>query len=266
MLPGAATPSDIGDGALTLYNLGATYDLSDELQLYGGFSQGAEITELGRAAREIDDPGRITPEPATSDQWELGIRGSSGTVDFSAVAFYSKSRRASLLQNDPSCAGQPFCPLIPLRAEQKFRGVEGTLDWSPSESLAIGALLTYQRGEIFDEDLSDFIDYSTDVLSPFRVTGYFELSIGDDWRSRLQATWFDEADYYTPGEEDLGFVNTDSVFLADLISSYELGRGALTLSVSNLLDKTYVNVTNQGSLFRYRAEGRRLTLGYQLHL
>lgn len=102
------------------------------------------------------------------------------------------------------------------------------------------------------------------MLSPLRLTGYLEFSPWPEWRNRLQATYFGEADYYTPAEEDLGFANTDSVFLADFVSSFELGPGEVTLSVSNLFDRTYVNVTNQGSFFYYRAEGRDITLGYRV--
>ncbi|MEX2122618.1 MAG: TonB-dependent receptor [Woeseia sp.] len=265
LLPGAAVPGDIDDSDLTLYNVGLVFDLAPEVQIYGGFSQGAELSELGRAARGINDPGRISPEPATSDQLEIGTRGRSASLDWSAAAFYSESDRASLLQNDPSCAGEPFCPLIPLRAAQEFWGIEATADWNANERLTLGGLVTYQRGEIFDEDLGRFVEYSTDVLSPLRITGYVEYAPLPEWRNRLQATYFGEADYYTPAEEDLGFVNTDSVFLADLVSSYELGPGEITLSISNLFDKTYVNVTNQGSLFYYRAEGRDITLGYRVH-
>lgn len=261
----ASVPGDFEDDSLNLANLGFVYDLSDGMQLYGGISQGAEITELGRAARGINDPGRISPEPATSDQYEIGLRNQADEVEFSLAAFYSKSDKAALLQDDPSCAGEPFCPLIPLRAPQRFKGIEATVDWYASEIWTTGALLTYQRGEIYDETLGRYIDYSSERLSPTRVTLYVEFEPSESWRNRIQGNYFGEADYYSPGEEALGYVNTDSVFLMDFSSGYTLGEGEITLSLSNLLDEEYVNVRNQafGNFAYYQEEGRRLTLGYR---
>jgi iron complex outermembrane recepter protein len=271
-LPDVATPGDIGESDLWLFNLGATFDVTPGFQVYGGFSQGAELTELGRAARGILDPSLISPEPATSDQYEIGFRGASGQWAYTAAAFYSESDSASELQADPSCGGPgEFCPLIPLRAPQRFHGIEATLEWTLNERLTIGGLLTYQRGEIFSEDFGDYIEYSTDVVSPFRVTGYVEFEILPMWRNRVQATYFGEADYFTPAELDFGRVNTESAFVVDLMSSYPLGPGTVSLGISNLLNNEYVNVTNQGNgtlfnVFYYREEGRRLSLTYRVRI
>ena len=266
-LPRPATPGDFGKSDLWLANLGAVYDLAEGLQLYGGFSQGAELSQLGRAARGVRDPSTITPEPATSDQVELGLRGAAGPVELSLAGFYSESDRASLLQSDPSCAGQSFCPLIPLRSPQKFRGLEGTLDWAVADAAAAGLLVTWQRGEVFDAASGRYIDYSTDTVSPFRVTGYGEVEPAEGWRVRLQASWIGAADYFSPAEQALGRVSTDSVFLADLTASAEIGPGEAVLGISNLLDRRYVNVTLQGGGFvETLEEGRRLSLGYRVRL
>jgi len=263
-LPRPATPGDLGESELSLFNVGAIYDLTDGLQLYGGFSQGAELSQLGRAARGISDPGTITPEPATSDQYELGLRGSLGPLALSVAAFYSESDKASLLQGDPSCAGQAFCPLIPLRVPQRFHGVEGTVDWTVRDGLAVGALLTWQKGKVYNEDLGRYIDYSTDQVSPFRVTGHVAVEPVAGLNARLQATYIGAADYFSPGEQALGYINTDAVFLMDLSASYAVGPGEVVASIANLLDRRYVNVALQGGGFAETlAEGRRLTLGYR---
>jgi iron complex outermembrane receptor protein len=157
-----------------------------------------------------------------------------------------------------------------LRAPQRFHGVELTLDWTLDERLRIGGLLTYQRGEIFEQTLGSYIEYSTDVVSPFRVTGYVEVELLPNWRNRVQATYFSEADYFTPAELDFGRVNTESAFVVDLMSNYALGPGILSLGISNVFNDEYVNVTNQAggmfSVFYYREEGRRLSLAYRVRL
>ncbi len=164
-LPLVATPGDTPDFDLTLFNIGAIYNLTETLQLYGGFSQGAEISEFGRAARGASDPDLINLDADASDQYEVGVRGSTGNVAFTAAAFYSHSDKAADLQADPSCAGEPLCPLIPLRFERELYGLELTADWRVNERTALGSLLTYQKGESKEPGMPA-IPFGTDTLSP----------------------------------------------------------------------------------------------------
>lgn len=266
-LPGVAAPGDVPDFDLTLFNLGAVYDLTDRLQLYGGFSQGAEISEFGRAARGTADPSLINLNAAASNQYELGIRGGAGRVDFSTALFYSQSDEAASLTFDPSCAGEPFCPLIPLRLDQEIYGAEATADWWLSDRTVLGAILTYQRGE-FTEEGATPVDFGSDTLSPPRATLYIAFEPIAKWRNRIQGTYFAETDYYSAAQEAAGFRDSEALFLMDLTSSYPLGPGMLSLGISNLLNRKYVNVTNQasGDFFYYLSEGMRATLTYQVRL
>jgi iron complex outermembrane receptor protein len=243
------------------------YDLTEAFQLYASYNQGAELTQLGRAARRSRDPSLISPEPAKSEQYELGARGRLGLVALSVAGFYSYSAAASLVQPDPSCAGQSFCPLIPLRVPQRVWGAEGTLDWSVMPNLDLAAVFTWQRGEIFDEDLDRYVPFGTDIVSPTR------LAIRADWRptDRLslgaQASWSASASFFSPSEQEIGFINTPSLFLADASIGWKVGPGELTAAVSNLFDERYQNITQSAAGFTPSlAEGRRLTLGYRLRL
>lgn len=266
-LPNVATPGDFGKSDLTLFNFGGIFELTPDIQAYAGFSQGAELSSLGRAARGIDDPSRITPEPATSDQYEAGIRGRTGSVRFELAGFYSESESAALLQPDPSCAGDEealLCPLIPLRTPQKFYGVEASADWAINRTLDARAVVTWQRGKAFNEDLGEFVNYSTDIVVPFRVTGALGWRPVQRLRATLQGTYYGAASYFSPGEEEIGFVNTQEQFLLDGSIGYRIGPGEVFVAGSNLLDDEYVNVANQGSgFFYYLAQGRRVTVGYK---
>jgi iron complex outermembrane receptor protein len=155
--------------------------------------------------------------------------------------------------------------LLPLRAAQRFHGVEGTLDWRATERVTTGAIFTLQRGEIYDVDQGRYLDYSAEHVSPLRLTGYLELSPTEKARVRLQGTYYGASDYYSAGDQALGLYNTDSLFLMDASGAYAVGMGEITLSISNLLDKEYVNIANQASydFFYYMEEGRRVSLGYR---
>lgn len=262
-LPGEGTPGDFDDADLLLVNAALIYDLTSRFQLYASFNQGAEITQLGRAARRATDPGLISPEPAKSDQYEIGGRGGIGPVDVTFATFYSESDAASLIQPDPSCAGESFCPLIPLRVPQRVWGVEGTLAWQLDPALEIGSVFTWQEGEIRNEDLGGFVPFGSDTISPMRLTAYAQWEPVERLTLGSQATYIWETDFFSAAEQDFGFIESDSVFLADLSGSYEIGPGAITVGISNVFDKRYENVSlAAGGFVPTLAEGRRLTVGY----
>jgi iron complex outermembrane receptor protein len=264
-LPGTGEPGDFEDESLWLGNFGVVFDMTETLQLFAGYNEGAEITQLGRAARNVTDASLISPEPAKSQQYEAGLRGSHGPVDFSLAGFYSESDAASLVQPDPSCAGQSFCPLIPLRAPQRVHGIEATLDWALHERVRTGLVFTWQRGEIYDEDLGRFIEFGADTVSPTRFTAYLDAALHERVDARLQVTHVAATDFFTPGEQGLGYIDTDAATLVDLSTTLAAGPGELSVGVANLFDAKYYNPTEvAGGFVPLLGEGRRLTLGYRV--
>lgn len=264
-LSGEGTPGNFADASLNLWNLGAIYNLSNTAQIFVSFNQGAEITQLGRAARRAKNPELISPEPAVSEQYELGFRGMWGQVEFTASAFYSESDAASLVQPDPSCAGQSFCPLIPLRVPQRVHGLESTVFWQANTALSMGSTLTWQEGEIFNEEFNRYIPFGADTVSPTRLTGYLDWQINNNLSIAPQFSLMAATNFYSTAEQALGYIETPTVFLADLNLSYALPVGKVSLSLSNLLDRRYVNVsTAAGGFIPMFAEGRRATLGYRV--
>ena len=266
-LSGEGTPGRFAPASLLLANLGVVWSVADTAQLYASFNQGAELTQLGRAARRATDPSLISPEPALSEQFELGARGKAGAFDFTLAGFYSRSDAASLLQPDPSCAGQSFCPLIPLRVPQRVWGVEATGAWKASEQFALGGLFTWQRGEIFDQDLDRYIPFGADTVSPTRLTLYADWQPLETLSGRLQASYVAEANFFSAAEQQLGLVNTPSNFLVDLSAGWQVGPGEVSLGISNLFDRRYEFTTlAAGGFTPALAEGRRVSIGYRLRL
>jgi iron complex outermembrane recepter protein len=264
-LPRPATPGAFGKSSLTLFNAGAIYGITDEIQLYASFSQGAELTQLGRAARGARNPELISPEPAPSDQYEVGFRGKTGSLDFGLAAYYSRSESSSQIQPDPSCAGESFCPLIPLRVPERFRGLEANASWRAADNLTLSGVFTLQRGRVFDESLERFVAYGTDIAVPLRVTARAEWKPIEPLSVNLQVTHYGASSYFSPGEEGIGFVDTDAVTLASAGISYKVGPVDLYVSAANLFNERYVSVANQvqgqGGFTYMEAPGRRVTIG-----
>ncbi|OUR63732.1 hypothetical protein A9Q74_00080 [Colwellia sp. 39_35_sub15_T18] len=265
-IPNAGTPGDFSDSDLILWNAGAVYKLTDLSQLFFGFSQGAEISQIGRATRGVSDPSTISPEPAASDQYEVGVRGVYNGIRFEAAAFYSESERAALLQLDPTCAGEKICTLIPLRAPQEIYGIDGSISWSAADNLDVSALITWQRGSISEEDGSNKLSLASDTVVPLRLTTALDWYPMEKLAVGLQATYYGEGDFFSAEEVNNGAANTDSQFLLNTNVSYQLAGGELYLAISNLLNDEYVNISEQagGDFTYYITEGRRATLGYKI--
>lgn len=264
-LPRAATPGNFAKSSLTLWNIGAVHALTDAVQLYGSFSQGAELTQLGRAARGATNPALISVEPASSDQYEVGLRGKAASVDFGLALYYSRSESSSQIQPDPSCAGESFCPLIPLRVPERFKGLEANASWRVDDTLTLAGVFTLQRGRIFNEDLGRFIAYGTDVAVPLRLTGRAEWRPLEPLGINFQLTHYGASSYFSPSEQTIGFVDTAAVTLASGSISYKVGPVELYAAADNLFNKSYVSVANQvqgqGGFTYMEAAGRRVTLG-----
>lgn len=267
-LPFVSTPGDFEDSSLTLFNAGAVYDLRDTVQIYAGFSQGAELSQLGRAARGQPDPSIISNEPATSDQYEVGLRGSLGDVRLGIAAYYSESDKSAQLQPDPRCADQgptAVCPLIPLRIPERLHGFELDVNWEALDTLSLSGVFTLQRGEVQDQETGEFINFDTNRTVPLRVT------VRGDWRPidplnlGLQVSHYGASSFFTPTQEGIGFIETDDVTLVSASAGYEVGPATIYVAADNLLNESYINPNAEADgpngFFTYEAPGRRLTFG-----
>jgi len=97
---------DIEDFDLTLFNAGLVYSPIEQIDLYATFSQGAEVTQLGRAARDASSADQVDPEPAKSNQYEIGMRGRRRGLELGLAGFYTESDLLSALE----CNGTDPCP------------------------------------------------------------------------------------------------------------------------------------------------------------
>jgi iron complex outermembrane recepter protein len=261
---GYAQPGAIPDFSLTLLNAGVVYDLGPASQVFAGISQGAQITEFGRAARNATDSSLINLKPAKSTQYEIGSRHTINAANWTLAAFYSESDLSTATQVDPNCTVVTGCPLIPLRRPERYWGLEGTLDFRVSERFGFGCVLTYQNGEFEDPDSGRTTRVSGSEISPARVSAYGSWEMLPGLTGRLVGTYVASRSPYEVEDFANGLINTESYYVMDGSLSYEFGPGMLALSGSNLLNEKYVISSNAGNFgfFDIYAEGRRISLTY----
>ena len=176
------------------FNLGATFKLAERLELYGGFSQGFALPDVGAFTRRAGamstaeilhygcflGPGPLPPVPYNCpknlsvsyadigpkaqivNNYELGLRGGSGPFRGSLAGFISTS-------ND----GVNFDPATNRISQQKeiIYGVEFTGNLTVTSNLSVGTVLRYQEGR-YDSDKDGDIDSylpNNRIGAPFRA-------------------------------------------------------------------------------------------------
>lgn len=248
---------DVPDSDLTLFNIGTVYSVNDDIDLFGGFSQGAQLTELGRGAARVTSAAGFDPQAATIDSYEIGVRGRYVRFSFEIAAFYSESELGTTL-----ISIDPTLPLVPIREPKKIWGGEASANYRFTEKVTVGGTLTYQDGTRKVDGQTRRLD--TRSITDTRLTGHVEYRPITDWLVRLQALWNSGRNPH-PGSTAFGEGHVESIFLVDLISTYEVGPGTLFFGVENLFDSEYVSRIGQGdsSDFNwYPEQGTRVSTSY----
>lgn len=251
---------DIDSFDLTLLNVGAVYALERRRELYASFSQGAEVSQLGRTASVAGSADRIDPKPAKSNQYEVGFRQRGDSVDYTLAAYYTESDLMSALD-----CSNPTEPCTPLREPREFWGVEGTLAWRVDSRWTLGGTLSWMDGKRELPDGSKRRIGSAEV-PPLLLAAYVGYAPRDGWTNRLQFDYRAARDVFGDSG-DFGEGRVEDELLVHAMTSVDVGKGQLQLGVRNLFDETYYAVgaeaSNRGWAF-IPEEGRRVSLSYTL--
>jgi iron complex outermembrane receptor protein len=276
-----AFPDAVIGGEVTfddvVFNLGAVYDLSDEVNVFANFSQGFSAPDfrrfLRRLPRDVDTEGtpdvtkvvNIT-EPVIVDNYEIGIRGNWNSFQTSLTGFFTYSELGlfpSTLEDGTVAA---------VRSPTRTYGIEATADYQASEQWELGSTFTWTEGDSSPEDVDGFVPLSTQNIQPIKLSFYVENQTTSNWSNRLQVL--------IVSDRDRAFEETDAegnpidpfpiegYTTVDWVSNLQLGNGTLSLAVQNLFDNQYFPIdsqfkdTNRNSE-RAAALGRTVSLQYQ---
>lgn len=260
-LTGVAVSGGKLDYAATPINIGGTYQLSAKLQVFGGFSQGFSVPDIGSPLRNarFSTIEALKPKAAMVDNYEIGLRGRWAHIRFTAAYFQSRSKLGADFVINPA---QPTEALI-LREKERIEGVELTLDGDFGPDTRWGASFSWSEGKR-DANADGKVDtpLTGRRISPEQFNAYLEHDITPDWLVRVQLAYtgarnkFPSAaigDFYTGKVEPTTRI--------DAMTKFDLGKADVAVGVSNLLNSDDFPVTSQmlNRNERYsRAEGRTL--------
>lgn len=253
---------DIGSFNLSLFNGGITIFAHEHLELFGSISQGSEITQLGRAARRAVSADLIDPQPAKSNQYEMGLRSEWENFDFNLSTFLTKSRLSSEL----SCDG--INPCTPLREPREFWGIEGSAGWDINKYLAVDGIFSWMEGTRSVEGVDDSRRIGSRDVPPFLATLNTTVKPFPWWRNTLQINFRGsrQPDFFndTPAFDD---APVHSLILFNLLAEFDIGPGTFQIGVENLFNKDYTSIVSESTRNNFLwlpEEGTRITTAYSV--
>lgn len=241
-----------------LTNAGVVWQFHPNVRLYGSYSEGFSMPDVGRVLRDINTPGLsvdsfLTLQPVISDNLELGVEFSFDNWQLRASAYRSDSDLGSRLEPDADGIYSV------MREKTEIDGIEAEGQYYFSSDSQLGFSYARTNGR-FDSDNDGKVD--TDLggvnIAPERLNLYWQQQWLPALSSRLQANILFGHTLNT-AEQFNGYTTLD------LSSSYDTAYGRWTLGIENLTDKQYFTYYAQSTPAnaRYFAGiGRTLNLSW----
>lgn len=258
-------------------NLGATYRLTPNMEVYGGWSQGFALPDLGSFTRRaglslsyactVARPNclpagtsvsyaSIAPEAQLVNSYELGIRHRSREFNAGLVGFASTSDE-----------GVTFDPGTNRISQQKelIYGVEAHADYALTDNFRIGGMLTWREGR-YDSNQDGNLDAALPnnrIANPFRgaVSGTYTFDEGTVLRVEGVAFSGRNQTIDTRGTS----YKVAQGATMNLSAATPIGGGQGYMAVENLFDAAYQNPTASSVRnLPVEALGRTVLVGYRI--
>lgn len=240
------------------FNAGGVFDITQELQLFGNFSQGYSLTDIGSFTRragtnslaEICDAygwlaagygctgvpdftisyADIAPRPQLVNTYEAGLRGDWGGVRGGVSAYLSTS-------ND----GVSYDVAANRVSQQKERiwGVELNAEYDVTTRFTLGGVLGYVEGR-YDANRDGKIgsgEYLPNNRIPSNWTGlaYVRAKLNNGFSARGEVEFFS-------GRDRIAGQELDGAALFNVAVWKEFEDGSeMSLAVRNVFDTSYIN-------------------------
>lgn len=257
----------------TLFNAGAVYDIDQTQQVYLSFGQGFSVPDITRLLRNVSiftDNASAEPvleskniDAIKTNSWDLGWRGQFDNLEISAAAFFNRS--------DKSIYFNPTTGEVELlNQEEEIWGFEGLVNTYLTNRINTGATYSYTRGKTRGDD-GGWVSLPAERVAPQKITAHLGYQMPGVFNARLQALHL--SDYKEANREGNSATMVPFVGYTtfDLLTSFELPKGTLAVSIRNLTNKEYQHLYNQvrgypstGVSSDLPAQGRTLSMNYSI--
>lgn len=257
----AVTGGDL-DYTPVLLNLGAVFDATSALNVFAGYSQGFSLADIGRVLRGAPagfSLGSKQLDAQLVDHYEAGVRAHWSRLQASASVFYNESDLGTSFD----------AQLDVIRAPERIRGFEASVDAAVLPALSLGGTFTWSEGESYNEAADEWKALNGFRIQPLKLTAYGEHRTEGGWTNRLQLLHSGSRDRAFEDGLTYGHLPVESYTVVDFLSGINVGPGRLDVGVQNLLDAQYFPIVSQlyaqwGNSSNAAARGRTVSVGYTL--
>ncbi|MFL6606501.1 MAG: TonB-dependent receptor [Steroidobacteraceae bacterium] len=249
-----------------LRNGGIIWRINHEWSVFGSYSEGFTLPNIGIPLRNINTPGRSVEglfdlKAIVFDNKEAGFNWRADRASLGASYYESKSDLGSSLSVDPITKDY-----VLNRAPVKINGVDFTGDYRLTPDWKVTVLYAHVKGKTTSPGNPGGplnLTLGVSNISPDKLSGSLE------WRFLANGTAVFGATSYLGRDINEGTSaaeHTHGYTLYDLSMNYDAGKlGAFSLGIENLTNKFYFLSSSQVDLYRnyFAGRGRLASLTYR---
>ena len=245
----------------TLFNLGSSYQLTPNDQIFANFSQGFTTADIQRALRDVRAGYVVNSDnvqPISINNYDLGWQGKRGDTSARVTGFYNTSDKTVRFTKDYT--------VEVVDTDERVYGVEGSLTQDISDNWQVGGSVAYTRGQ-YKKD-GDWLELDAVRLTPLKGTAFAQYNFDEGSNIRLQALAIggdDRAFKDQQSDPDSSAQPVTGYMTLDVLGQVKMPVGRVGYGVYNLLNKDYQTVYHQttfGDLNRLPASGTTYGLSY----
>jgi iron complex outermembrane receptor protein len=249
-----------------LFNAGAIWRVGGGLSVFGAYSEGFTLPNVGIPLRNINFPGQTVEgildlQAVIFENKEIGANWRGRWGNFGISYYDSFSELGASLSVDP--ATRDF---VLNRRPIRIRGVDVTAEFRPTSTLTVNALFSHVKGKT---------TAANNVTKPLDVTlgivniAPDKLNVITTWSPLPQASLSFGVDHLFDRSINEGKANAERTTgrtLFDLTARYKLENvGTVSLGVENLFNKYYFLAFSQIDFFQNYFAGRGRTVSLTLN-
>jgi len=252
---------DTIDYDATTYNVGVKYNLLEAFSPFANYSQGSDISDIGRLLRSatVNDIGLIQTEASIIDNYEIGFTSQFDDLRFEFAAYRSTSEFGTT-----NSFNEVTGVYEPVRAPQEIWGYETLVDYKINPTLKLVATYSYVEGKNTEDD----IYLGSRQISPPKGTANLNWQPNDELSLTVSYLYVGSRKRFEP--------NADGDYVGDQgpVSSYNLfnlsGRYNFSdnwqafMGVENLFNNDYYPARAQSYTYggyNIKGLGTTVTLG-----
>lgn len=241
----------------TTYNFGIRYNLIASFQPFASYSQGADISDIGRLLRTatVTDISLIQTEASIIDNFEVGFVSDIKNLHLEFSAYRSTSELGTTNKYDEATG-----VYLPVRAPQEIYGYEALVQYKFSPVLNANFTYAWVEGK----------DTANDIYLGAKQISAPKATINVNWRPvdnanlALSYLYVGDRKKFAPVNEkyvgDQGPI--DSYHVVNVSGHYQFGNNlAASIGIENLLNQDYFPAKSQAYTYNgYNVKGLGTTV------